>query len=414
MKVQSIKCPSCLAPLKYKEGMASVKCEYCGNTLILKEEEGERTIQELTFEGRGPVYTCYVPKDWHAVVAEMGDEESNLAPLVLPVLVSNRKNDKTITFVPYSYHNNAQPLLGGLGNMYNKQGTGIHYSKVNIPSLVNTRLWHDLNTLTEERFQELLPPSYKITKKKINDFDDLLKKSCSSFKDQTDAQIKQNLIPTYAGYEITIEHNGEKQKGFYVVAALAPEVKEEKKQEEAKGFMGMLKKGYNALKEQMTPKYWMRCYDCLFVNIEDKEMAHLFIENIQFTPNYFKMSQERLMQIQQMINQTNQNIQNAQMKMAMDRQASQNRMWNTINQTQSEISDIQHSMYQSSSDTMDRVRNGWSEAIREVNSYDTLGGNRVEADLSYDHVYQNNDTFVGVSGGTLDNSDYTELNKHEW
>ena len=63
---------------------------------------------------------------------------------------------------------------------------------------------------------------------------------------------------------------------------------------------------------------------------------------------------------------------------------------------------------------MDRVRNGWSEAIREVNSYDTLGGNRVEANLSYDHVYQSNDTFVGVSGGTLDNSDFTELNKHEW
>ena len=158
----------------------------------------------------------------------------------------------------------------------------------------------------------------------------------------------------------------------------------------------------------------MRCYDCLFVNVEDKDMAHMFIENIQFTPLYFKLSQERLMQIQQMINQTNQNVQNAQMRMAMDRQASQNRMFNTIRQTQNDISDIQHSMYQSNSDTMDNVRNGWSEMIREVNSYDTLGGNRVEADLSYDHVYQNNDTFVGVSGGTLDNSDYTELEKHEW
>ena len=411
MKVQSIKCPSCLAPLKYKEGMASVKCEYCGNTLILKEEEGERSIKELSFEGKGPVFTCFVPKDWHAVVAEMGDEESRLAPLVLAVILSNRKNDKSITFVPYSYHNNAAPLMGGL---YSQPRPGVHYSKVNVPSLINTRLWHDIDTLAEERFQELLPPSCKVKKKKTKFFDELLLKSCNSFKDQAYGQTNQNLNPTYAGYEIEIDHNGEKQKGYYVVAALAPEEKEKKEEPKASGFMGMLKKGFNTLKDQMTPKFWMRCYDCLLVNTEDKEMAQTFIENMQFTPQYFKLSQEKLMQIQQMINQTNQNIQNAQMRMVMDRQASQNRMWNTMRQTQNEISDIQHSMYQNTSDTMDRVRNGWSEAIREVNSYDTLGGNRVEADLSYDHVYQNNDTFVGVSGTTLDNSDYTELDRHEW
>lgn len=412
MKVQSIKCPNCLAPLKYKEGMTSVKCEYCGNTVIIKEEEGERTIKDLGFQGSKPIYTCYVPKDWHAEVFEAGDEESRLAPLVLPVLVTSRKNDKSITFVPYSFHNNVQPMMGG---MWTQPQNGIHYSKVNIPSLINTRLWHDIDTLSEERLQELLLPSYKVKKKIIKDFDDLLKKSCNSFKDQAYSMTGQNLNPEYVGYEIELDHNGEKQKGFYVVAALSPEIKEEQPvKEEQQGFMGMLKKGFNSLKNQMTLKYWMRCYDCLFMNIEDKEMAHLFIENMQFTPNFFKISQERLMQVQQMINQTNQNVQNARMQMAMDRQASQNRMWNTINQTQNEISDIQHSMYQSNSDTMDRVRQGLSEAIREVNSYDTLGGNRVEADLSYDHVYQNNDTFVGVSGGTLDSSDFTELDKHEW
>ena len=412
MKIQTIKCPNCQAPLKYKEGMASVTCDYCGNNLLLKEEEGERTIKELSFQGSGAVYTCFVPKDWNAVVQEMGDEESNLAPLVLPVFLSNRKNDKSITFVPFSYHNNSAPMIGGFTN---NNSTGIHYSKVNVPSLINTRLWKDIDSLVEERFQELLPPSYKITKKKTKYFDDLLSKSCNSFKDQADVLVKQNLIPSYSGYELTIDHNGETQKGFYVVAVLAPEEQpKEEPKEEKTGFMGMLSKGFNALKTQMTPKYWMRCYDCLFINIEDKEMAHMFIENIQFTPLYFKLSQERMAEIQQIINRTNQNVQNAQMQMAMDRQNAQNRMFNTIRQTQNEISDIQHSVYENQSNTMDNVRQGWSEAIREVNSYDTLDGNRVEADLSFDHVYQNNDTFVGVSGGTLDNSDYTELDKHEW
>ena len=164
----------------------------------------------------------------------------------------------------------------------------------------------------------------------------------------------------------------------------------------------------------MTVRYWMRCYDCLFTNIEDKDMAHLFIENIQFTPLYFKLGQETMMQAQQMINRTNQNIQNTQMRMYQDRQAANDRMFNTIQNTQNEISDIQHSMYQNTSDTMDRVNAGWSEAIREVNSYDTLDGNRVEADLSYDHVYQSGDDYLGVSGGSIDSSDWTELDKHEW
>ena len=410
MKAQTIKCPNCQATIKYKEDMVSVKCDYCDNILILKEEEGEKTIKELSFQGSGPIYTCYVPKNWNVTVTEIGEEESKFAPLVLPVLLSSRKNDKSITFIPFSYHCNSNPIMGS----YNAPVKGIHYSKANIPSLINTRIWHNIDTLVEERFQELLSPGTTIKKKKIKDFDDILKHSCNSFKSQSDGLFNQNLTPVYAAYELELENNGEKQKGLYVIGALAPEVNEQPKQEEPQGFMGMLSKGFNAFKNQMNPKYWMRCYDCLFINIDDKEMARMFIENMQFTPLYFQLSQERLIQIQQMINSTNQHVQNAQMQMAMDRQASQNRMWNTMRQTQNEISDIQHSMYQNQSNTMDNVRNGWSEAIREVNSFDTLGGNRVEADLMYDHVYQNNDTFVGVSGGTLDNSDYTELDKHDW
>ena len=410
MKVQTIKCPNCQAPLKYKEGMASIKCDYCGNSIILHEEEGERTIQKLDYQGRGAVFTCFVPKDWSVAVEEFGSEESRFAPLVLSVILNSRKNDKSIIFIPFSYHVNSKPLFP---NPYAPK-TGVHYSNFDVNSLNNYRPWTNLDTLVEERFKELLPPSYKIKRKKVKFFDDLLIKSCNSFKDQSDVLIKQNLIPIYGGYELEIDHNGEKTKGFYVVAALAPELKEEAPKVEKTGFMGMLNKGINVLKEQMTVRYWMRCYDCLFTNIEDKDMAHLFIENIQFTPLYFKLGQETMMQAQQMINRTNQNIQNTQMRMYQDRQAANDRMFNTIQNTQNEISDIQHSMYQNTSDTMDRVNAGWSEAIREVNSYDTLDGNRVEADLSYDHVYQSGDDYLGVSGGSIDSSDWTELDKHEW
>ena len=51
--------------------------------------------------------------------------------------------------------------------------------------------------------------------------------------------------------------------------------------------------------------------------------------------------------------------------------------------------------------TQDRIRNGWSEVIKETNTYYGNDGKVYEASTAYDHVYQGNqdqDSFIGTSG----------------
>lgn len=54
----------------------------------------------------------------------------------------------------------------------------------------------------------------------------------------------------------------------------------------------------------------------------------------------------------------------------------------------------------------------YSEAVRGVNTYTDYAGRSYEADVSYDHIYRYNDTFVGSMNGGLElGSEWEELKK---
>ena len=55
-----------------------------------------------------------------------------------------------------------------------------------------------------------------------------------------------------------------------------------------------------------------------------------------------------------------------------------------------------------------------SEGIRGVNSYTDTYGDTVQADVKYDHIYQNGNTFVGVEDGTLElGPNWTEIKRKD-
>lgn len=84
-----------------------------------------------------------------------------------------------------------------------------------------------------------------------------------------------------------------------------------------------------------------------------------------------------------------------------------------IMNTQNETSDIQRSMYQSASDTSDRVNEKRSDYFNEVNSFISSDGYTVKADIKYDHLYQNTenpDLYLG-SENPIDPSGFSELKK---
>lgn len=51
---------------------------------------------------------------------------------------------------------------------------------------------------------------------------------------------------------------------------------------------------------------------------------------------------------------------------------------------------------------MDRIIDHSSDGIRGVNRFTDYGGNSYQADVAYEHIYRNGDTFVGSKDGSLE------------
>lgn len=89
-----------------------------------------------------------------------------------------------------------------------------------------------------------------------------------------------------------------------------------------------------------------------------------------------------------------------------------------INQsTHNDIMDTMHAMNANTAATSDRIARWQSETIRGVNAYAGFGGQPMEADIRFDHVYgyqpdayPNTDAYLGVEGEWFDpGADFTEL-----
>ena len=123
--------------------------------------------------------------------------------------------------------------------------------------------------------------------------------------------------------------------------------------------------------------------------------------------------------IMQTMQQANSTFANAQAQMAADRAASWDRRAAIIADTNAYTTNVMRQMNASNAATNERVAQGWSEAIRGVNSYVGADGRVVEADVRYDHVYQGvpgsqwgSDRYVATEGDWLEPCvDFVELPK---
>ena len=211
----------------------------------------------------------------------------------------------------------------------------------------------------------------------------------------------------------------------------------------AEGLSGAIGKGIERMQNALTPRFWEVQYELLFLADEDCAEADF--------PEFLKVRKtfQFLPAFEQFKARERQAVLQAQQQMMADRAASQQRMMNTMRETQSYIHDVQSDMMASSAashdrtaaqwsdymrnsgpdayqggmsmagsggaDSMDRVRNLWSETIKETNTYYGNDGKVYEASTAYDHVYQGNqdpDSFVGTEGTSWDpGTDYDELKR---
>jgi DNA-directed RNA polymerase subunit RPC12/RpoP len=164
--------------------------------------------------------------------------------------------------------------------------------------------------------------------------------------------------------------------------------------------------------------YWETQYEFIVVADEGKyESAFPVIqkinESIREAPDLDRIRQSLIQYIQNLRNQTTMAIHQQEM-------ASWNRRQQILQDTHNYTTGVMREMNANTAATHDRVANMHSEMLREVNTYHTAspGYGRpdvVEADIRWDHVYQNTnnpDQFAATENIWLDPGvDFEELRK---
>ena len=164
--------------------------------------------------------------------------------------------------------------------------------------------------------------------------------------------------------------------------------------------------------------YWETQYEFIIVADKDRfdsiyPIAQKINESIREAPDLDRIRQSLIQYIQNLKNQTAMAIHQQEM-------ASWNRRSRILQDAHNHAMNTMREMNANTAATHDRVANMHSEMLREVNTYHTASpgyGNPdvVEADIRWDHVYQNTqnpDVFVAAENIWLDPGvDFEELKR---
>ena len=164
--------------------------------------------------------------------------------------------------------------------------------------------------------------------------------------------------------------------------------------------------------------YWETQYEFILVADKDKfdsvyPIAQKINESIREAPDLDRIRQSLIQYLQKLKNQTAMAIHQQEM-------ASWNRRSQILQDAHNHTMNTMREMNANTAATHDRVANMHSEMLREVNTYHTVspGYGRpdvVEADIRWDHVYQNTqnpDVFVSTENIWLDPGvDFEELKR---
>lgn len=409
MKFVEIRCRNCHSPLNYKEGMTAIRCEYCGSTFVLENENAnnknaENNIVRVTYESRGPIYTTYVPNGWTVAYQENSTDTSKYSCRAFNLLFTEPKENRALVFCPYAIYQDAKGV--NMLNMYNLGGmlksNAVSYSNVDYMTLECKRPWKDINTYFAERMNELVHGT-SVQSRKINDFDEILFKTARSYLPFAQ-KLGDDLEPAIIDCELTLSKGSATYKGIYLASLLIPKNKERKQDTTADtSLFGLFKKGLGGIENSLSANHWIRCCDMILINSSDKDMLRKVLDTLKYEGLYAVLGEEELQKVQQI-----------QMQGALQRQQNQIRASQQLSRTLNETSNLINDSYRQRSQVINRMISKSSEGIRGVNSYTDTYGDTVQADVKYDHIYQNGNTFVGVEDGTLElGPNWTEIKRKD-
>ena len=401
MEYTEVKCRNCGHSLKVPYGALRIRCEYCDTEYILssdrkKDESSE--IQLIDYAGRGPLFRTYLPTGWSCRVTDDNSSVSSLAPVCKALQLRSPEGARLI-FLPFAYYKDHTPGAA-------LPGRGSRDYQLDPFSLVCYRRMVPLSQYVTERICAICNvPQIQMRPGS----GELLQKKALLFQQEASQKLEKNVLTESGKFQFRFLQNNMVYDGYFAtILAKAPK----ESAGSSPDVMNLLKRGMAFMGAMYgiggTGSFdWGRSFDLLLVYPHTEKDSYeaifdKFLAELRYAPLYFALQEEEL-----------RNARQVQIQGALQRQQNAIRSSQQISRTMSETSDIVNQGLQEHSRQMDRIYDRSSDGIRGVNTYTDSTGRGYEADVSYEHIYRHNDTFVGSKDGSLQlGPEWEELERH--
>lgn len=395
MNFKEVKCRNCGAKMNVAEDATKIKCDFCGMEYILSDNKPRyNPVKLIDWGGRGVIFKAYIPKDWNYKVTNDGSV-SILEP-VCKGLQLDSPADQHLSFFPEAYYKNYTPgqNMTGPGTFAKAEDYAVDgWSLVCWRRLVNPQQY------AAERLMKIYGNICNLQLSPEND--DTLKQQCQSFPNEAARKLERPVSAGLYKYNVSFSAYGRAYKGCFATAiAVTNDAGNDRQVNSGNGFSNMFMGGFGMfggmMGEAKVKSDWGRAFDIAIAvpagdSFDCNALLHNFIRELQYGPVYYALQDEEL-----------RNANQAEMYGMMTRQQNAIRASQHISQTLSETSNILNSACREHSQQMDRIIDHSSDGIRGVNRFTDYGGNSYQADVAYEHIYRNGDTFVGSKDGSLE------------
>lgn len=423
-----IVCPKCNAVIMWNEQDSVTQCRLCGTKYkmhprsrvqnsvnhVFMPPAGRGQVDYLTVTNESltrnrPIVETYIPKNWNYechFLPERSDMISN--PLVLSIVYSATDNSAKVFYASECFykHFDLTPQTAHLE--WCLDDFRVNRSR---PSFLRLKSFMSANDYCNYLAQStgVSQLSLKSQKNADNSELEMQRRLIEDFRSKGFSDVSAEWSNrTYRGINnsgsriiVTSETRVAKMSKMSVIPTLQMMPRA--------GMFGMRMMPAMA-QQQSIEYYWATMYELTLVCLEsvyNRAAAEFdkINKSIKFLPG---MEQARAEGIAM--------AQNALSGIAQNQAASMDRSSRIIAETNAYTSNIQHQMISDNAASHNRTANRYSEMIRDVNAYNTMGGGVVEASTQYDRVYQNTNNpniFAAQQGTSLEfGVDFEELTRN--
>ena len=414
MEYQEVKCRNCGSPMRVADGAARIRCPYCGTEYILKSQHNEKNPVHLINYGRqGTLFQAYIPTGWEYLVFDDKESVSSHAAVCKGLQLFPRDRSAQLLFYPFAFYKDSMPKTPFLSSMgIPGLSSGGDYQLDPMSLLCHCR-WLELPQYAYRRITaltgQLLPGSSR--PELFPAATDTLRQKSLRFQQTASKKFRKQANVFPGKFAFRVSAGGQLYEGFF--ATILAQVPKNASVSSAGQITDFLKKGAAFMGNMygiggLTDPDWGRAFDAMIFCQSSGSAASScevvfdrFLQELRYGPLYFALQDEELQRAQQV-----------QIQGAMTRQQNAIRSSQNLSRTLSETSDIVNQACMDHSHQMDRIYDHSSDGIRGVEHYRDSYGNAYQANVKYDHIYKNGNTFVGSTDGSLQlGPDWEELTK---